>query len=69
MPLHGQVDHISAWYNTNLYDCTATPATASELDSVMKAISDKASSGFELDGWRGYVEFAQSQATGWEVVC
>ncbi|PBL00192.1 hypothetical protein ARMGADRAFT_1006438, partial [Armillaria gallica] len=47
MPLHGQVDRIFAWYNANPYDCAATPATASELDNVMKAISDKASNGLE----------------------
>ncbi|KAK0235371.1 hypothetical protein EDD85DRAFT_938554 [Armillaria nabsnona] len=63
---NGQVE-ICAWYNANPYDCAATPSTASELDNVMKAISDKASSGLELDGWRGYVESSQSQATGWEV--
>ncbi|PBK76411.1 hypothetical protein ARMSODRAFT_969128 [Armillaria solidipes] len=66
MPLHGQVDHISAWYNANPYNCAATPAPATASE-VMKAILDKASSRLELDGWRGYVEFAQSQATGWHV--
>ncbi len=45
MPLHGEVAHISDWYNANPYDCT--PATASELDDVMTAIWDRAPSGLE----------------------
>ncbi len=40
MSLHGQVDHISAWYNANPYVCAATPAIDSELDKVMTAIWD-----------------------------
>lgn len=35
MPLHGPVDRISDWYNTNLYNCAAT---ASKTDNDMKAI-------------------------------
>ncbi|SJL13472.1 uncharacterized protein ARMOST_16916 [Armillaria ostoyae] len=64
MPLHGEVPHISDWYNANPYDCT--PVTASELDDVMTAIWDRAPSGLEPDDWRDYVEFAQSQAMGRE---
>ncbi|KAK0184621.1 fungal-specific transcription factor domain-containing protein [Armillaria mellea] len=59
-PLDTHIAHISDWYNANPYDCT--PATASELDNVMAAIWDRAPNGLEPDDWRGYVEYAQSQA-------
>ncbi|KAK0466102.1 fungal-specific transcription factor domain-containing protein [Desarmillaria tabescens] len=67
MPLHGQVDssdHISDWYNANPYNLAAAPATASQVDNVMRAIWDKAPSGLDPDYWRDYAEFSDSHVTG-----
>ncbi|KAK0466105.1 fungal-specific transcription factor domain-containing protein [Desarmillaria tabescens] len=69
MPLHGQVDlsdHISDWYNANPYNWSAAPATASQVDNVMRAIWDRAPSGLEPDYWRDYAEFSESHPTGRE---